>query len=58
MKLNVPQINVPAKLQSLNLKIVALCCAGLFVFGIIFAYVIFPPILRAILISVSVLQKF
>lgn len=56
MKLNIPQVNMPPKLQTLNLKLVALGCAGLFLFGLIFAYVIFPPILRAILVSVSIFE--
>lgn len=37
-----------------NYKKYAIICAGMFVGGILFAYMIFPPILKAILRSVSV----
>ena len=41
------------KYPDLNYKKVGIICMGLFVYAFIFAYGIFPPILKAILRSVS-----
>lgn len=39
---------------NLNYKKIAIICGIMFIFAFLFAYAIFPPILKAILRSVSI----